>query len=75
MDKPIEIDLYDWTQYSIFRALLKKPFPSPRVWDNAGTCGYRNGNYKKDNVFDKHIFDPFLFQYEEPSYYKNLSIY
>ena len=46
MDIPKEIDLYDWTDYAIFRSLIKKPFPSPRVWDNAGTVGFAGGNYQ-----------------------------
>ncbi len=56
MDFPREIDLYDWTEYAIFRVLTNKPFPSPRVWDNAGTMGFTGGNYRKDKFFDKEIF-------------------
>ena len=56
MDFPKEIDLYDWTDYAIFRVLTKKPFPSPRVWDNAGSIGFTGGNFRKDNFFDKEIF-------------------
>ncbi len=56
MNTPTEIDLYNWTEYAIFRVLLKKPFPSPRVWDNAGTFGFTGGNYKKHKFFETDIF-------------------
>jgi len=56
MDIPKEIDLYDWTDYAIFRSLINKPFPSPRVWDNAGTVGFAGGNYQKHKFFDADIF-------------------
>ena len=56
MDIPKEIDLLDWTDYAIFRSLIKKPFPSPRVWDNAGTMGFSGGNFQKDFFFDSNIF-------------------
>ena len=60
LDTPKEIDLLEWTQYAIFRSLLKQPFPSPRVWDNAGTLGFSGGNYEKDKFFDKDLFmNPF----------------
>ncbi len=56
MKAPKEIELLDWTEYAIFRVLLKKPFPSPRVWDNAGTFGFTGGSFKKDKFFAKNIF-------------------
>lgn len=56
MNEPKEIDLLDWTDYAIFRLLIKKPFPSPRVWDNAGTMGFSGGNFQKNTFFDSNIF-------------------
>ncbi len=56
MDFPKTLDLFDWTDYGIFRSLLSKPFPSPRVWDNAGSLGFSGGNYNKDIFFDKDFF-------------------
>ena len=60
MYKSKEIDLYDWTQYALFRSLLKKPIPSPRVWDNAGSLGFWGGNYKKEKFFDQGIFTDYI---------------
>ena len=56
MEGPNEIDLYDWTHYALFRSLVKKPIPSPRVWDNAGSMGFSGGKYQKDKFFDQRIF-------------------
>ena len=64
MGFPKSIDLFDWTEYAIFRSLISKPFPSPRVWDNAGTFGFTGGNYKKDRFFDKDFLIKRSFQAE-----------
>ncbi len=66
---PEEIDLYDWYDYSFFRAVLKLPIPSPRVWDNAGTFGFTSGLYLKDSFFLKDLFEPSLYTKEKLTNY------
>ena len=64
-DIPKEIDLYDWYDYSFFRAVLGLPIPSPKVWDNAGRFGFTGGTYLKDSFFEPDFFEPSLYTKEK----------
>ena len=66
---PKEIDLYSWYDYSFFRAVLKLPIPSPRVWDNSGTFGFTSGRYLKDSFFEPDFFEPSLYTKEKLTNY------
>lgn len=62
MKTPKKLNLYEWKDYCIFRSLILKPFPSPRVWDNALTLGWAGGRYKKQKYFDLELFVPCISQ-------------
>lgn len=69
MKVPEEIDLYDWYDYSFYRAVFGAPIPSPRVWDNAGKFGFIGGRYMKDLFFAPDFFEPSLYTKEELTNY------
>tara|TARA_B100000212_G_C27368473_1_gene531463 strand:+ start:924 stop:2087 length:1164 start_codon:yes stop_codon:yes gene_type:complete len=71
MNIPKEIDLYDWKDYAFYRAILGKPIPSPRVWDNAGRFGFKGGGYMKDIYFEKDFFEPTLYTKKNITNYIN----
>ena len=71
MPLPTEIDLYDWNDYSFYRALIGKPIPSPRVWDNAGRFGFKGGDYMKDIYFEEDLFEPTLYTKKDITNYIN----
>ena len=61
---PEEINLYDWHDYAFFRAILAKPIPSPKVWDNAGRFGFKGGKFMKNNFFEPDFFESSLYTKE-----------
>jgi len=65
---PEEIDLYDWHDYAFFRAILAKPIPSPKVWDNAGRFGFKGGKFMKNNFFEPDFFESSLYTKEVLDY-------